>query len=107
VQSLRELENVIEHAIALGTSRYIGREDLPAFFGANEAEPAEVGQWVTELNAAKKTIVERALQKTGGNRQDAARLLNLNPKYFSGLCKELNVKEPAVSGTSESASPGS
>ncbi len=90
--NVRELENVIECAIALGTSRFIGREDLQTLFGANEAEPAEVGQWVTELNASKKAIVERALQKTGGNRQEAARLLNLNPKYFSALCKELNVK---------------
>jgi two-component system response regulator HydG len=89
--NVRELENVIEGAIALGTSRYIGREDLPVF-GASQGEPEEVGQWVTELNAARKGIVERALQKTGGNRQDAARLLDLNPKYFSALCKELNVK---------------
>jgi DNA-binding NtrC family response regulator len=89
--NVRELENVIEGAIALGISPYIGREDLPVF-GAREGEPEEVGQWVTELNAARKGIVERALQKTGGNRQDAARLLDLNPKYFSALCKELNLK---------------
>jgi len=41
---------------------------------------------------SKKAIIERTLQKTGGNRAEAARLLDLNPKYFSALCKELNVK---------------
>jgi transcriptional regulator with GAF, ATPase, and Fis domain len=47
---------------------------------------------VTQLNACKKTIIERALQKTSLNRAEAARLLDLNPKYFSALCKELHVK---------------
>jgi len=63
-----------------------------ALSAANTAQQAELGQWVTELNACKKAIIERALRKTGGNRADAARLLDLNPKYFSALCKELNVK---------------
>ena len=55
-------------------------------------EPAELGQWVTQLNACKKTIIERALQKTSLNRAEAARLPDLNPKYFSALCKELHLK---------------
>jgi transcriptional regulator with GAF, ATPase, and Fis domain len=48
-----------------------------------------------ELNACKKTIIERALQKTGGNRAEAARLLELHPTYFSKLCRDLNMKRPA------------
>src|SRR5437867_12200085 len=36
--------------------------------------------------------IERTPQKTGGNRAAAVCLLDLNPKYFSELCKELNVK---------------
>jgi len=38
-------------------------------------------------NACKKAIIERALRKTGGNRAEAARLLDLNPKYFSRSAK--------------------
>jgi hypothetical protein len=49
-----------------------------------------------ELNACKKTIIERALQKTDGNRAEAGRLLGLNPKYFSALCKELNARAAAL-----------
>ena len=90
--NVRELENVIEGAIALGTSTYIGREELSLSVTLNAPEPAELGQWVTELNACKKTIIERALQKTSLNRAEAARLLDLNPKYFSALCKELHLK---------------
>ena len=90
--NVRELENVIEGAIALGTSAYIGREDLQASLTGNMRPHAELGSWMMELNASKKAIIERTLQKTGGNRAEAARLLDLNPKYFSALCKELNVK---------------
>jgi DNA-binding NtrC family response regulator len=90
--NVRELETVIEVAIALGTSAYIGLEDLPASFASDAPQQAELGLWVTELDACKKAIVERALQKTAGNRAEAARLLGSNPKYFSALCKELKVK---------------
>jgi DNA-binding NtrC family response regulator/pSer/pThr/pTyr-binding forkhead associated (FHA) protein len=86
--NVRELENLVERAIALGTSAYIGREDLPAAFGSTKMQAAEIGQWTTELNAAKKAIIERALLITGGKRAEAARLLDLNLKYFSSLCKE-------------------
>jgi hypothetical protein len=47
---------------------------------------------VTELNASKRRIVEKALQMTSGHRAEAGRRLKLNPKYFSALCKELNIK---------------
>ena len=90
--NVRELENVIEVAIALGTSAYIGREDLMALSAANTTQQAELGRWATELDTCKKAIIERALRKTGGNRAEAARLLDLNPKYFSARCKELNMK---------------
>ena len=90
--NVRELENVIEGAIALGTSAYIGLEDLPALFVLDTPQQAELGLWATELDACKKAIIERALKKTGGNRAEAARLLGLHPKYFSALCKELKVK---------------
>ena len=82
---------MIEGAIALGTSTYIDMGELPLSLTAKASEPAELGQWETELNACKTTLIERALQKTGRNRAKAARLLGLNPKYFSALCKELHV----------------
>jgi len=89
---VRELENVIEGAITLGSSSYIGREDLPLSLTLKPSEPAELGQWDAELNACKKMIIERALQKTNFNRAEAARLLDLNPKYLYALCRELHVK---------------
>ena len=81
---------MIERAIALGTSTYIRCEELPLL--VTPGLQLEIGQWDTELKAAKKAIIERALRITGGNGAAASRLLGLNRKYFSDLCKELGVK---------------
>ena len=75
----KELENVIEPAIALGVSPYVQPEDLPKAITLESAEVAEVNVWDKELNAAKKSIAERALRKTGGNRKEAACLACIRP----------------------------
>lgn len=89
--NVRELENVIESAIALGTSEYITREDLPASLTAGETQCTRPVEWAAQVFACKKAIIEDTLKKTGGNRAEAGRLLGLNPKYFSELSKEFNV----------------
>jgi transcriptional regulator with PAS, ATPase and Fis domain len=89
--NVRELENVIEGAIALGTSAYIGLDDLPASFALDTPQPAELGLWVTEVRSCKRAIIQRAVDKAGGNKTEAGRLLGLNPTYFLSLCKELNL----------------
>jgi DNA-binding NtrC family response regulator/pSer/pThr/pTyr-binding forkhead associated (FHA) protein len=87
--NVRELENAIESAIALGTSEYITREDLPpSLLGGSQ--PMGLSSWDKEVAACKKSIMERALRKTGGNRAEAGRLLGLHPTYFSKICKELD-----------------
>ena len=83
----------IERAIALGASPYISLDEVPPLGASNTMPAPEVGTWTTELNAGKKATIEKALRKAAGSRAEAARLLDLNPKYFSALCKELNVKE--------------
>jgi len=61
---------VIEHGL-LGIAGTVGIRTQPG----------------SRRNACKKAIIERALRKTGGNRAEAARLLDLNPKYFSRSAK--------------------
>src|SRR5437868_10538908 len=36
---------------------------------------------------------QRALQKTNGDRNDAARLLGIHPTYFAHICKQLRSEE--------------
>ncbi|HEY2382438.1 MAG TPA: helix-turn-helix domain-containing protein [Terriglobia bacterium] len=91
--NVRELEHAILRAITLGKSPFIGREDLPDDI-AGAAKPPNLGRWETEVAAAKKKILERAMKETGGNRAEAAKLLNLHPTYFASLCKQFDVKWP-------------
>jgi DNA-binding NtrC family response regulator len=99
--NVRELENAIESAIALGTSSYIAREDLPASMTASSLPPTQLVHWEEEVNACKRAIIEKTLLKTGGNRAEAGRLLGLHPTYFSKLCKELNMKGVPVKSPEE------
>jgi hypothetical protein len=53
-------------------------------------QPMGLSSWDKEVAACKKSIMERALRKTGGNRAEAGRMLGLHPTYFSKICKELD-----------------
>src|SRR5882762_4706254 len=81
--NVRELENVIEVAIALGTSAYIGREDLMALSAANTTQQAELGRWATELDTCKKAIIERAPENRRQSRRGRAPA-GSQPEIFLG-----------------------
>jgi DNA-binding NtrC family response regulator len=83
----RELENVIERALALTDKAEIGPEDLP--FGAvaavEEADPAGVllrsaaEQRIT-LRELEERYIEQILRLTGGNKVQAAKILGIDRK---------------------------
>jgi DNA-binding NtrC family response regulator len=85
--NVRELENVLERAVALsGGRRQIETSDLPPAIraaGEGAALPSEVPLTDAGLDFAgyveniERDLIRRALEKTGGNRGQAARLLNL------------------------------
>ncbi|HVP30621.1 MAG TPA: sigma-54 dependent transcriptional regulator [Myxococcota bacterium] len=83
----RELENVIERALALTDSREIGPEDLP--LGGSEEKPAEAPASESTLlrGALSKRLtvhelvdryIEQVLELTGGNKVQAAKILGIN-----------------------------
>jgi DNA-binding NtrC family response regulator len=91
--NVRELANAIEHAVVLGTGPVIELNDLPSRF-AGESEitaPANLS-YRDAVNAARKDLVVKALSRTNGNRAAAARLLDLETKYFLRLMKSLGIE---------------
>ncbi len=85
--NIRELENAIEHAVAFsGREREITPEMLPEEVRARSAAPALAPIAIPEdgLNFAavvaqvERDLIVRALEKTGGNKRQAARLLQLS-----------------------------
>ncbi|PIE67754.1 MAG: DNA-binding response regulator [Deltaproteobacteria bacterium] len=75
--NIRQLENVVQRAIALGGEDIIDIDDLPDEISQRPEKPAVVETDFNLKSIERKTIV-RALQATGGNKAQAAELLGVN-----------------------------
>jgi two-component system response regulator AtoC len=89
--NVRELENVIERAVVLADGHRIQPEHLPEDIGSI-APPSPMAQPFQgfSLKAAQRILEERmivrALQETGGNRTQAAKLLEIShPSLLSKI----------------------
>ncbi len=90
---MRELANVIERGIVLGSGTSIGLEDLPGRIAVGEAGASpNTLSYRQGMNAARKELIVKALSRTQGNRSAAAKLLGLEAKYFLKLTKSLGIK---------------
>jgi len=93
---VRELENILERALALSGRELITAEDLQLAAGREEREPVEgaagesLPQYLDEVE--RKTILE-ALGKTGFNRTAAAKLLGITFRQLRYRMQRLGIKE--------------
>jgi Nif-specific regulatory protein len=93
--NVREMENVIERAVVLGTTGpMIGPQDLS--LGTKEAQGALADASMEipfhrAVLAHKRGLIERAIAQAGGKKAQAAAALQLHPTYFSRLCKQLGI----------------
>jgi DNA-binding NtrC family response regulator len=98
--NVRELENLIERAYALGAREQIRLVDLPALGGAAQPEPAAaavpvaVGAssgTVPTLAQAERDLILRALDLHGNDRAKAARALGLSSRTLYRRLKEYGI----------------
>jgi transcriptional regulator with PAS, ATPase and Fis domain len=73
--NVRELENIIQAAVALAPGEVIGEQDLRIEAGAAEAQ---VSPSLLPLKELESRHIERVLRSVGGNRQEAARILGID-----------------------------
>ncbi len=107
--NVRELENVVERAVALATEPYVVRADLQGGSAGDisihqTAAPAllppEGLDLDTHLGGLEKNLLQQALERTGGNRTSAAKLLNMSFRSFRyrlakyGLADDLGTSYP-------------
>ena len=91
--NVRELENAIERAVVLGSTDRIAPEDLPESVLEESAQAGEAATNYHEaLQAAKKRIVVEALERVGGQHNEAARLLGLHPNNLHRLIRTLGIR---------------
>jgi two-component system response regulator PilR (NtrC family) len=95
--NIRELENILERAMALSASAQIGVEDLRLAPSAAEASAAPAGAMEEPLpdyldGIERKAILE-ALARTGFNRTAAAKLLGITFRQLRYRMQRLGIRE--------------
>jgi two-component system response regulator PilR (NtrC family) len=84
--NIRELENMMERAVALASSTAIGLGDLPAEVSGLSASPAPLLARLpaegcaldSVLGEVERRLILQALERTGGGRKSAAKLLGIS-----------------------------
>ncbi len=91
--NVRELDNVIEHAMIVGDDEWITLADLPRTLRGKEDELAQiVGDDLREaLRAYEKIHVESVLRRTGNDKRAAAERLGLSLSSLYRKIDELEV----------------
>jgi len=106
--NVRELNNVIERAAVLAPDDTIEVDDLPEELRELEApldqdtsavrviplDASEIRPYRDAVLAAKRAIIRRALEETGGHQTKAADLLGVRQPYLARLIKNLGVPKP-------------
>jgi transcriptional regulator with GAF, ATPase, and Fis domain len=93
--NIRELQNTIERAVALGTSEWIELEDLPEPLLEKRPIPSNPNNlsFQDALLQLKRDLILKAFEGTKGNFNEAASRLGLNPNHLYRLVKNLNLKD--------------
>jgi two-component system response regulator PilR (NtrC family) len=96
--NVRELENILERAVALSASEEIGLEDLRLHPAAAEAEEGASalpeGPLPEYLDRVEREAILAALAKTGFNRTAAAKLLGLTFRTLRYRMQRLGIRDP-------------
>lgn len=103
--NVRELENILERAVALSTGEQIGLEDLrlhptpgegtPEPFAGGEVPGAPLPEY---LDRVEREAILAALARTGFNRTAAAKLLGISFRTLRYRMQRLDIRDPGQDG---------
>jgi two-component system, NtrC family, response regulator PilR len=116
--NVRELENMIERAVTLATSDLLALDAFPNLAGLHATEqsanamdsfPDDGLDLEHYLEDYERTILIKALEKTGGNRTEAARLLHVSFRSMRYRLSKLGITgiDTGVEATDRSPTPDS
>jgi len=103
--NIRQLENAVEHAVAMSIAASdIGPDALPEEVRTQTGSsllpaisiPDEGLNFSAIMSQIERELLVRSLEKTGGNKRQAARLLNLSRTTFLDKLQRLSIEEAAV-----------
>ncbi len=95
--NIRELENVIEHAVVLTRTEYITLKDLPAGIRPvtekGILDPCDLkDSYEIKMNAFEKEMLLEALKQAESNQSAAARMLGISERHIRSRLERLGLK---------------
>ncbi len=93
--NVRELENVIERAVTLSHAEMIGADDLPVQVQGARGDRRildEAAERTLPLHEVEKEYIVKILEKTGGNKYQAAHVLGIDRKTLYRKLAEIEAK---------------
>ncbi len=111
--NVRELENIVERAVALATSPLIGLGDLPPEIAGASAQttprllelPEDGCDLEKVLGELERRLLVQALERSGGMRNGAAKLLGLTPRSLRYRLQKHSLDDEAAESEVESSDP--
>jgi DNA-binding NtrC family response regulator len=106
--NIRQLENAVEHAVAMsGAETIIGPSTLPEELLAPGTStlvptvsiPDEGINFTSVVSQLERELILRVLEKTRGNKRQAARLLNLSRTTFIDKLQRLNLGDETAAAS--------
>jgi Nif-specific regulatory protein len=93
--NVRELKNIIERAVVLGSGDWILPEDMPddLLLIKFENPSADELNYQDAIREKKKDLIFEAFEKANGNYVETAKILGINSNYLHRLIKNLEIKE--------------
>src|SRR2546422_5118921 len=86
--NVRELENLIERAFAMGSRDQITLADLPSLTARPSVAPSMAGSTVPTLAEVEKELILRALAAYNNDKEEAARALGISRRTIYRRLKE-------------------
>ncbi len=104
--NVRQLRNVIETMVVLSRKRMLGISDVPVEVRQGKAPAAASmgGLAGRTLEDVERALIEQTLELTGGNREEAARLMGMGERT---LYRKISKYELGKTGKPDEASPTS
>ena len=89
--NVRELENILERAYALGARHEITPADLPTLAPAAAPAVAARGEGLPTLDQAERELIAASLRRFGKDKEQAARALGLTVRTFYRRLKKFGL----------------
>jgi transcriptional regulator with PAS, ATPase and Fis domain len=100
--NIRELQNVLEHAVLFCESQEIGLEDLPSYLfnGKMERTGTNLQVGLSPIDEEERKVLVRLLQETGWNLSAVAKKLNIARSTLYRKLKKYNLNNEKITARS-------